>query len=255
MFSHWAWLNTPNEKNGIAGTKYPLAADYTKETARAYGVLDEARGVASAACSSSIPRRAQVRGRDRRQRRPQRRRNDSRAAGAPNRRTVPGRVEARQGAADGLEPNGTTHADATSDARGRYDVAQRRAEDRGAARLAGGRLVLVEVLLYLSRQCGTGHAWRDKFAAAGVEFVSVHQPRSQAELDVALVSEDAIEKMKLTQPVAIDNDHSIVDRFENEFVPAFYVSIGSTSCGTSRPAARGFERIENAIERVLDPGP
>jgi alkyl hydroperoxide reductase subunit AhpC len=44
--SHWAWMKTPREQNGIAGLKYPLAADYTKETARAYGVLDENSGVA-----------------------------------------------------------------------------------------------------------------------------------------------------------------------------------------------------------------
>ena len=46
VFSHWAWLSTPKEKNGIAGTQYPLVADFTKETARAYGVLDENSGVA-----------------------------------------------------------------------------------------------------------------------------------------------------------------------------------------------------------------
>ena len=46
VFSHWAWLNTPREKNGIAGTNYPLVADFTKETARAYGVLDETSGAA-----------------------------------------------------------------------------------------------------------------------------------------------------------------------------------------------------------------
>ena len=44
--SHWAWINTPREKNGIAGLKYPLAADYRKEVARAFGVLDETTGVA-----------------------------------------------------------------------------------------------------------------------------------------------------------------------------------------------------------------
>ena len=46
VHSHFAWLNTPVEKNGIAGVKYPLLADFTKETARAYGVLDESSGVA-----------------------------------------------------------------------------------------------------------------------------------------------------------------------------------------------------------------
>jgi alkyl hydroperoxide reductase subunit AhpC len=46
VHSHFAWLNTPQDKNGIAGTKYPLVADYTKAVARAYGVLDERSGVA-----------------------------------------------------------------------------------------------------------------------------------------------------------------------------------------------------------------
>jgi alkyl hydroperoxide reductase subunit AhpC len=46
VHSHFAWLNTPKEKNGIAGTVYPLVADYTKSVASAYGVLDEQSGVA-----------------------------------------------------------------------------------------------------------------------------------------------------------------------------------------------------------------
>ncbi|HEY6236240.1 MAG TPA: peroxiredoxin [Candidatus Elarobacter sp.] len=46
VHSHFAWLNTPREKNGIAGTAYPLVADYTKDVSRAYGVLDETTGVA-----------------------------------------------------------------------------------------------------------------------------------------------------------------------------------------------------------------
>jgi peroxiredoxin (alkyl hydroperoxide reductase subunit C) len=46
VHSHFAWLNTPLDKNGIAGVKYPLVADYKKDVARAYGVLDEASGVA-----------------------------------------------------------------------------------------------------------------------------------------------------------------------------------------------------------------
>ena len=45
VFSHWAWLNTPREKNGIAGTQFPLVSDFTKSVARAYGVLDEKSGV------------------------------------------------------------------------------------------------------------------------------------------------------------------------------------------------------------------
>lgn len=46
VFSHFAWISTPRDKNGIAGLKFPLVADFTKETARAYGVLNEDSGAA-----------------------------------------------------------------------------------------------------------------------------------------------------------------------------------------------------------------
>ncbi len=38
-FSHWAWLNTPQNKGGIEGVKYPLVADVNKTIALNYGVL------------------------------------------------------------------------------------------------------------------------------------------------------------------------------------------------------------------------
>ncbi|MCU0443015.1 MAG: peroxiredoxin [Bacteroidia bacterium] len=38
-FSHWAWLNTPQNDGGIEGVKYPLVADVTKTIALNYGVL------------------------------------------------------------------------------------------------------------------------------------------------------------------------------------------------------------------------
>jgi peroxiredoxin (alkyl hydroperoxide reductase subunit C) len=46
VHSHFAWLNTPVSKNGIEGVKYPLVSDFTKEVARAYGVLEESSGIA-----------------------------------------------------------------------------------------------------------------------------------------------------------------------------------------------------------------
>ena len=38
-FSHWAWLNTPKEKGGIQGVKYPLVSDLSKTIAENYDVL------------------------------------------------------------------------------------------------------------------------------------------------------------------------------------------------------------------------
>jgi peroxiredoxin 2/4 len=41
VFTHRAWVTTPREQNGIAGTSFPLAADHTGQAARSYGVLIE----------------------------------------------------------------------------------------------------------------------------------------------------------------------------------------------------------------------
>ena len=38
-FSHLAWVNTPRNKGGIEGVKYPLVADTAKTIASNYGVL------------------------------------------------------------------------------------------------------------------------------------------------------------------------------------------------------------------------
>lgn len=38
-FSHWAWLNTPQNDGGIQGVKYPLVADVNKTIATNFGVL------------------------------------------------------------------------------------------------------------------------------------------------------------------------------------------------------------------------
>lgn len=46
VHSHRAWLNTPRDKGGVEGLKYPLASDITKQVARNYGVLIEDKGIA-----------------------------------------------------------------------------------------------------------------------------------------------------------------------------------------------------------------
>src|ERR671932_1860394 len=46
VYSHRAWLQTPRDKGGVQGLRYPLASDQTKEVSRAYGVLIENQGVA-----------------------------------------------------------------------------------------------------------------------------------------------------------------------------------------------------------------
>jgi peroxiredoxin (alkyl hydroperoxide reductase subunit C) len=46
VYTHRAWMNTPRDQGGIGAIRYPMVSDFTKETARAYGVLDEKTGAA-----------------------------------------------------------------------------------------------------------------------------------------------------------------------------------------------------------------
>lgn len=46
VYSHRAWIKTPESEGGLGPINYPLASDITKEVARAYGVLNEEEGVA-----------------------------------------------------------------------------------------------------------------------------------------------------------------------------------------------------------------
>ncbi len=98
------------------------------------------------------------------------------------------------------------------------------------------------------------NAWREKYAKDGVAFISVHQPRSADELDIDAVRKDALEVMKLTQPCAIDNEHVLVDRFENQFVPAYYIFDRSHQLRHFQAGDKGYDRIESAIERVVNEG-
>jgi len=96
------------------------------------------------------------------------------------------------------------------------------------------------------------NAWRDKYGEHGMAFISVHQPRSESELDVDAVRKDALENMKMTQPCAIDNEHTIVERFENQFVPGYYVFNRRHELRHFQAGDKGYDRIETAIERVLN---
>lgn len=46
VFSHRAWVNTPEDKGGLGPIKYILASDITKDVSRDYGVLMEDKGIA-----------------------------------------------------------------------------------------------------------------------------------------------------------------------------------------------------------------
>ncbi|MEO6913971.1 MAG: TlpA family protein disulfide reductase [Candidatus Baltobacteraceae bacterium] len=95
------------------------------------------------------------------------------------------------------------------------------------------------------------NVWREKYGQK-MAFISVHQPRGPEELDIEKVTADALGAMKMTQPCAIDSDHAIVRRFENQFVPGYYVFNRQHQLRHFQAGDKGYGRIEGAIARIID---
>jgi len=128
--------------------------------------------------------------------------------------------------------------------------------EKPSAESLAGRPVLVH---FWSLSCYICHdvakqvaQWRDRFGPQGLAVIAIHQPRGPEELDIAKVTADALGPMELTQPCAVDNEHTLVDRFENQFVPAYYVFNAKHELRHFQAGDKGYDRVVAAIERVLD---
>lgn len=94
--------------------------------------------------------------------------------------------------------------------------------------------------------------WRDEKKDQGLRVIGIHMPRYEADTDVELVR-DLITKFKITEPVAIDNEHKLKDAFQNEqgFVPAYYLFDSTGKLKSFAAGERGLDMLKSALERLL----
>lgn len=83
-----------------------------------------------------------------------------------------------------------------------------------------------------------------------LKFVGIHMPRSEKDTDVNAVKE-TIQQYELKHPQAIDNMHSVVDAFENEFVPAFYLFDANGLLRHRSAGEKALAMLKSPLERVL----
>jgi thiol-disulfide isomerase/thioredoxin len=93
--------------------------------------------------------------------------------------------------------------------------------------------------------------WQAEYGPRGLAVIGIHQPRGPEELDVAKVTADALGPMGITWPTAIDSAHTVVKRFENQFVPAYYVFDRDRKLVHRQAGDRGFERLHDKIGELL----
>jgi thiol-disulfide isomerase/thioredoxin len=94
--------------------------------------------------------------------------------------------------------------------------------------------------------------WQAEYGPRDLVVIGVHQPRGPEELDVQKVTADALGAMGISWPCAIDNAHALVKRFENQFVPAYYVFDRDHKLVHRQAGDRGFERLHAKIGALLD---
>lgn len=83
-----------------------------------------------------------------------------------------------------------------------------------------------------------------------VKFVGIHMPRSEKDTDVDAVKETIVQ-YELKHPQGIDNEHSVVDAFENEFVPAFYLFDAKGQLRHRSAGEKALSMLKRPLERVL----
>lgn len=83
-----------------------------------------------------------------------------------------------------------------------------------------------------------------------LQVIGIHMPRMEADTDIEKVKE-TITKYELLHPQGIDNQHSVVDAFENEYVPAFYLFDGRGLLRHRSAGEKALSLLHKPLERVL----
>jgi cytochrome c biogenesis protein CcdA/thiol-disulfide isomerase/thioredoxin len=87
------------------------------------------------------------------------------------------------------------------------------------------KVVLVDFWTYSCINCLRTipyiRAWAEKYKDQGLVVIGVHTPEFAFERNVENIR-SAVEKLKITYPVAVDNDYAIWRAFNNEYWPAHY---------------------------------
>lgn len=84
-----------------------------------------------------------------------------------------------------------------------------------------------------------------------LQVIGIHMPRSEKDTEIPPVKE-TIEKYELKHPQGIDNMHQVVDRFENEYVPAFYLFDRNGLLRHRSAGEKALSMLKNPLERVLN---
>jgi thiol-disulfide isomerase/thioredoxin len=92
--------------------------------------------------------------------------------------------------------------------------------------------------------------WREEYRDRGLKVVAIHMPRQQEDTDLEAVRGDAA-ALGISEPCAIDSEHTIGERFENTLWPAYFVFDAEGNLRGRAAGYAGLKMIETPLKRVL----
>jgi thiol-disulfide isomerase/thioredoxin len=97
-------------------------------------------------------------------------------------------------------------------------------------------------------------AWYDRYRSDGLVIVGVHSPEFDFEKDHGNV-EQAVARLKVTWPVALDDDMDVWEAFANRYWPAKWVTDRQGRIRYFHPGEGNYAETENVIRALLGVAP
>ena len=117
-----------------------------------------------------------------------------------------------------------------------------------------GKVVLIDFWTYTCinwlRTLPYVRAWAEKYRDHGVVVIGVHTPEFPFEHDLENVRR-AAKDMKVSYPIAIDNDYAIWDAFTNHYWPTLYLIDAQGHIRYHHFGEGAYEQSEMMIQHVL----
>jgi thiol-disulfide isomerase/thioredoxin len=117
-----------------------------------------------------------------------------------------------------------------------------------------GKVVLIDFWTYSCINCLRTipyvRAWAEKYKDQGLVVIGVHSPEFAFERDVDNVKK-AVADLKITYPVAIDNDYAIWRAFKNQYWPAHYFIDAQGRIRYHHFGEGGYDQSERVIQQLL----
>lgn len=83
-----------------------------------------------------------------------------------------------------------------------------------------------------------------------LNVIAVHMPRNTDDEDVDEVRR-AAQKYNITQPVFVDHEHNLTNKFKNRYVPAYYVFDANGKLRHRQSGSGGMHMLQKRVNRVL----